>query len=78
MESAVASMSKDELAAWRARSSSFVQSRMRGPHTTRTDVVARTHEDSWSERRPRCYLSELVLPHHDGGVVSATVKLFLG
>jgi hypothetical protein len=67
MESAVASMSADEAAAWLAQSSSVTSAGgQRAQQAARAiDAAPAVAEEGWVERRPRRYLSELVAPPKD-------------
>lgn len=67
MESAVASMSADEAAAWLAQSSSVTSAGgQRAQQAARAiDASTAVAEEGWVERRPRRYLSELVAPPKD-------------
>ena len=67
MESAVASMSVDQASAWRTQSSiaSINQSGTAPPRSLQTGPVLAVQDDGWSDRRPRCFLSELVVRPED-------------
>ena len=60
MESAVASMTADEAIAWRAHSTSTAARQTLS--STQMDTVPAIEEEDWAEKRPRRFLSELVMP----------------
>ena len=77
MESAVASMSVDQASAWRTQSSiaSINQSGTAPPRSLQTGPVLAVQDDGWSDRRPRCFLSELVVrPEGKGCAVRTKVS----
>ena len=67
MESTVASMSVDEVTSWRTQSSTVAgHFGTWAARSTQTDTASTIETQGWTDRRPRCFLSELVMPPDSG------------